>query len=252
MSKKITSVIILLLSSVFVLSNSVSVSALNSAVYFEGGADNFVVYPNHDLFDNFKNVYPGDKLTEEIKVRNTAPEYDYVKIYLRAETHDDITNPPISTDDDTATMHDFLRQLSLKVYNGGNLIYSATPDQLDGLSQNQLLGEFVNGASTKLTVQLDVPVTLGNKYMHRVGEVDWIFTAEGYIDDKPVCPDCPCCPNCPSCPECPSCPDHGSNDKPQELPNGPKTSDNLILNLYVLFASILGLATSMTIIKKQA
>lgn len=113
-------------------------------------------------------------------------------------------------------MHDFLRQLSLKVYNGGNLIYSATPDQLDGLSQNQLLGEFVNGASTKLTVQLDVPVTLGNKYMHHVGEVDWIFTAEGYIDDKPVCPDCPCCPNCPSCP------DHGSNDKPQELPNGPK------------------------------
>ena len=113
MSKKITSVIILLLSSVFVLSNSVSASALNSAVYFEGGADNFVIYPNHDLFDNFKNVYPGDKLTEEIKVRNTAPEYDYVKIYLRAETHDDITNPPISTDDDTATMHDFLRQLSL-------------------------------------------------------------------------------------------------------------------------------------------
>jgi hypothetical protein len=237
MSKKITSVIILLLSSVFVLSNSVSVSALNSAVYFEGGADNFVIYPNHDLFDNFKNVYPGDKLTEEIKVRNTAPEYDYVKIYLRAETHDDITNPPINTDDDTASMHDFLRQLSLKVYNGGNLIYSATPDQLDGLSQNQLLGEFVNGASTKLTVQLDVPVALGNKYMHRVGEVDWIFTAEGYIDDKPVCPDCP---------------DHGSNDKPQELPNGPKTGDNLILNLYVLFASILGLATSMTIIKKQA
>ena len=230
---------------VFVLSNSVSVLALNSAVYFEGGADNFVIYPNRDLFDNFKNVYPGDKLTEEIKIRNTAPEYDYVKIYLRAETHDDITNPPINTDDDTATMHDFLRQLSLKVYNGGNLIYSAAPNQLDGLSQNQLLGEFVNGASTKLTVQLDVPVTLGNKYMHRVGEVDWIFTAEGYIDDKPVCPDCPCCPNCPSCP------DHGSNDKPQELPNGPKTGDNLILNLYVLFASILGLATSMTIIKKQ-
>ena len=222
------------------------VSALNSAVYFEGGADNFVVYPGHDLFDGFKNVYPGDKLSEEIRVRNTAPEYDYVKIYLRAETHDDIINPPISADDDTATMHDFLRQLSLKVYNGGNLIYSATPDQLDGLSQNQLLGEFVNGASTKLTVQLDVPVTLGNKYMHRVGEVDWIFTAEGYIDDKPVCPDCPCYPNCPSCP------DHGSNDKPQELPNGPKTGDNLILNLYVLFASILGLATSMTIIKKQA
>lgn len=45
MSKKITSVIILLLSSVFVLSNSVSVSALNSAVYFEGGADNLSSIP---------------------------------------------------------------------------------------------------------------------------------------------------------------------------------------------------------------
>ena len=66
------------------------VSALRSAVYFEGGADNFVFYPgsewsDSDIFGSLKDAMPGDTLTEEFKVRNTAPEYDYVKLYIRAD-----------------------------------------------------------------------------------------------------------------------------------------------------------------------
>ena len=132
---------ILLFSSVFMFAPNVS--ALNSAVYFEGGADNFVFYPGTswsevDLFDGFKNVMPGDKLTETIKVRNTAPEYDYVKIYLRADPHDESANPlsdSVADKETVATMSDFLSQLSMRVYNGGQLIYNATPDKLDGLKE---------------------------------------------------------------------------------------------------------------------
>ena len=32
--------------------------------------------------------------------------------------------------------------------------------------------------STTLTVKLQVPAELGNEYANRVGEVDWVFTAE--------------------------------------------------------------------------
>ena len=169
-------------------------SALNSAVYFEGGADNFVFYPGTswsevDLFDDFKNAMPGDQLTETIKVRNTAPEYDYVKIYLRADPHNDSTNPlsdKTVESETVASTKDFLAQLSMRVYNNGELIYDATPNKLTSLKNNVLLGEFANGAGATLTVELDVPKTLSNEYMHRIGEIDWIFTAEGYIDGEEV------------------------------------------------------------------
>ena len=243
MKKISTFIFALLLSSVFAFADFTAVSAYNSAVYFEGGAEDFLVYPDHDLFDGFKNVYPGDTLTEEIRVRNSAPEYDYVKIYLRAEPHDDVNNRPL-TGVDTVAMQDFLAQLSMKVYNGDKLIYDAYPDQLAGLAKNQLLGKFANGEKTNLTVKLEVPAMLDNKYMHRVGEVDWIFTAEGYKEDKPVCPDYP---TCSECPECPSCPD----DKPQELPKPPKTGDNLELDIYAFIISAIGLTGSL-ILKAKA
>ena len=211
---------------------------------------------------------PGDKLTETIKVRNTAPEYDYVKIYLRAEVHDESSNPlsdEVSDKETVATMSDFLAQLSMRVYNGGNLIYNASPDQLDGLKNNVLLGEFVNGASTSLKVELAVPKTLGNEYMHRAGEVDWIFTAEGYNagevdwiftaegykDDKPC--------NCPNCCNCQQCNNNNSNNsnnssnggrKPKPLPNNAYTLDDIngVVVLCAIF--VIGLVIACILIRK--
>ena len=227
--------------------------ALNSAVYFEGGADNFVFYPGTewsdvDLFDGFKNIMPGDKCTETIKVRNTAPEYDYVKIYLRAEAHDESSNPlsdSVADKETVATMSDFLSQLSMRVYNGGNLIYNTSPDQLGGLKNNVPLGEFVNGASTTLTVELNVPKTLSNAYMHRAGEVDWIFTAEGYKDDHPC--------NCPTCCNCQQC-DNGGNsngsNRPKPLPSNAITWDNVITFVGIAAVSIIGFILAIILIRK--
>ena len=247
------SIIVLLFSLIFIFAPNAS--ALNSAVYFEGRADNFVFYPGSewnetDLFDGFKSAMPGDKLTETVKVRNTAPEYDYVKIYLRAEAHDESANPlsnPVAETETVATMSDFLAQLTMRIYNGGELVYNATPDQTDGLSSNVLLGEFVEGAGATLTIELEVPKTLGNEYMHRSGEVDWIFTAEGYVDDKPCnCPSC-CCQNCES----------GSNTQPEQLPDGtgqntnsPFTFDNIVGYALILVLSLLGLIASAIVVRK--
>lgn len=46
-------------------------------------------YTDTDLFGNFKNVMPGDELTENITIKNNVSGFDYVKLYIRAEAHDE-------------------------------------------------------------------------------------------------------------------------------------------------------------------
>ena len=44
------------------------------------------------------------------------------------------------------------------------------------------------GKSAKLEAVLTVPAGLGNEYAYRVGEVDWVFTVEGFNNEKPLIP----------------------------------------------------------------
>ncbi len=212
-----------------------SAGALRSSVYFLGQADSFVFHPgaawsDTDLFDNFEGLMPGDTRTEEISVRNAANDCDYVKIYLKADAIDD------------AEMKDFLAQLSMKVENNGKVIYRATPDQTDGLTNYALLGQFNPGDSTTLYVTLEVPLSLSNQYMHREGEVDWTFLAECYEDGEIVEPDDPNPPVDPNHPD--------GKDLPN-TPSGPRTID-LIMNYVAIFAiSAVGLFLAIVIIRRN-
>ena len=156
-------------------------------VSYKGGAEKFVFLPGSgytdtDLFDGFKGVMPGDTLTQTIEVRNRFLGTGSVKIYLRAVAHDEQANPlspnVAAAGETVASMSNFLSQLSMEVWQGDKRIYSGTPDQLDGLKNNVFLGTIPRFGSTTLTVKLLVPEELGNEYANRVGEVDWVFTAE--------------------------------------------------------------------------
>ena len=48
-------------------------------------------------------------------------------------------------DETTATMQDFLSQLTMRVYNGSELIYESSPDQAGALAENVLLGTLSAG-----------------------------------------------------------------------------------------------------------
>ena len=179
---------------VLVLSVLTAVPALAaSSVTFVGGAENFVFLPGSeytdtDLFSGFKNVMPGDTLTQEIAIGNEYAGFDAVKIYLRAELHDGEKNPlsPSVADQETvATMEEFLSRLTMTVWKDGKQIYQASPDELDGLEKNVLLGSFAKGESAKLTVELQVPSELDDRFANRVGEVDWVFTAEQVKNSEP-------------------------------------------------------------------
>ena len=151
-------------------------------VSYQGGAEKFVFLPGSsysdtDLFDGFKGVMPGDELTQTIEIRNRFLGTGSVRIYLRAVTHDE-TVAVAASGETVVTMSDFLSKLKMEVKQGDEVIFSASPDQLDGLKNNVLLGTVPRFGSTTLTVKLYVPIELDNKYANCVGEVDWVFTAE--------------------------------------------------------------------------
>lgn len=172
----------LLLAVLMVFSLSSAVFAADATVTFKGKTEGFGFGPGSeytatDLFDNFKNVMPGDKLTQNIAFKNEAADCSYIKVYLRAVALDE--NADLPTDSETVvTMLDFLAQLTMRIYNGTELIYSSSPDQTGALADNVYLGDLRSGNQLDLKVELDVPADLGNEYANRVGEVNWIFLVE--------------------------------------------------------------------------
>ena len=187
--KAITSLVLMLL---VVMSMSVTAFAASPSITFEGFSKGFDFQPGSeytetDLFGSFKNVMPGDTVTETITFTNSATDCDFVNLYMRAEAHDETANPlspKVAEKETVATMTEFLSKLSMKVWNGTELIYDASPDQLDGLKSNKLLGTFRTGETATLKVELSVPIELDNKYANRVGEVDWIFHVEAYNESQ--------------------------------------------------------------------
>ena len=149
-----------------------------STVRFEGGAENFVFLKDGaattDLFDELKNLVPGDTKSEVITVKNIATDYDYVKIYLRAEPNENSA--------------DFLSQLDIKIYQDSELLSNASASDSAGLTNDVLLGTFNPNEEITLTVELSAPLNLGNDYQHATGDITWIFTAEAYKDGQIITP----------------------------------------------------------------
>ena len=182
----------LLLALIMVLSLSVTAFAADSSITFKGLEEGFEAQPGSeytetDLFDNFKNVMPGDQLTETITFKNQASDCDYINVYLKAQVHDENGNPlseKVAETETVASMQDFLKQLTMRIYNGTELIYNSTPDQTGALADNVFLGKLSKGEELSLKVELDVPIELGNEYANRVGEVGWTFLVEAIEYNK--------------------------------------------------------------------
>lgn len=187
--KRLSSLTLALL---LVCSLSVTAFAASPSITFEGFSEGFDFQPGSeytetDLFGSFKGVMPGDVLTEEITFTNSATDCDFVQLYMRAVVHDEQSNPlseKVAETETVATMTEFLSQLSMKVWNGTELIYEASPDELDGLASNVFLGTFRTGETTTLKVELSVPIELDNRFANRVGEVDWVFHVEAYNESQ--------------------------------------------------------------------
>lgn len=147
--------------------------AAEGNVIYSGDAGEFIFAPGSehsltDLFPNFKDVMPGDTLTQKIVVKNNAKKS--VKISMRAlGAHED--------------SEDFLSKLNLYVEKVTDTpLFEAPSDQTAQLTDWREIGVLTSGGEAELMVGLQVPTSLDNNYKKSIGYLDWEFKVEE-IDD---------------------------------------------------------------------
>lgn len=151
--------------------------AADGNVTYNGNSKKFIFEPGSrysptDLFPNFKDVMPGDSITQNIYVKNKASNRVKVRIYMRAlGAHEDSV--------------EFLSQMNLHVEKAEDtILFDAPADQTAQLTEWTYLGTLYSGGEVELNVTLDVPVTMDNRFQQSVGYLDWEFR----IEELPVEP----------------------------------------------------------------
>lgn len=169
--KKLVTVLIAFL---IVLSSALPVYAADGKVTYSGNAGSFIFEPGSDhsmtdLFPNFKDVMPGDTLTQKITVKNNADKKVKVKIYIRS----------LGAHEDSKA---FLSQLGLKVAKSGDnqmaYMFDAKANEPAQLTDWVCLGTLYSGGEVNLDVILTVPVELDNAFQNQIGYLNWEFRVE--------------------------------------------------------------------------
>lgn len=167
--KKTTKLMTALVLVVMLLATMCVTAFADGNVTYEGNAKEFVFAPGSeysptDLFTDFKGVMPGDSITQQVVIKNTADKNVTVRIYMRALGAQEGSEK-------------FLNQMNLTV-SGNKELFNAPADQTAQLTDWVYLGEFSSGAAATMDVTLNVPITMDNDFQAGIGYLDWQFKAE--------------------------------------------------------------------------
>ena len=160
---------------------SVPAFAAKANVTYSDNAGEFIFAPGSeysptDLFPSFKDVMPGDTLTQRITVKNDADKKVKVKIYLRSLGPTD------------KAYKEFLDRLHLTVRKAEETpMFDAAADKTEGLTEWVCLGTLYSGGKVDLDVRLEVPAALDDRFQNEYGEIEWQFM----VEELPTSPDDP-------------------------------------------------------------
>ena len=140
-----------------------TIHAADTNVSFDGDAEDFIFLDgSQDLFDNFKNIMPGEVRTQNIVLKND--DHRELRFYLSADVLD-------SLDTDTSGLSVY----NITITNEGEEFYNGTLDDLAALSsgrmsEDTLLASLQKGETTTVTMTLEVNGdSMDNTYQNREG-----------------------------------------------------------------------------------
>lgn len=116
-----------------------------------------------DLFVNMKDLMPGDSRVQEVS--------------LQAKNLKDTTSIWLKADCDAETAQ-ALEQLTISVYIDDKLISSGPVGESTNLYSGVELYEFSDDKTVQMSIELNVPVQVGNELVDAQKHLHWTFTIQ--------------------------------------------------------------------------